>query len=64
MSDDLKFDTCKNRSQDIIHYEKSPCCGQVYREGYSCYRLNIEGLTADICRYCEHYEQRAENEES
>lgn len=57
-----KFETCKNRSKESVVYESSPCCGSTVREGYSCYRLNIEGLTPDICKYCEHYEERKEGE--
>jgi hypothetical protein len=53
-----KFETCKNRSVDKVVYESSPCCGTVFRDGYTCYRLNIQGLTQDICKYCEFYEQR------
>ena len=56
-----KFDTCKHRSEDKVVYEKSPCCGKVYRDGYTCYELNIENVTSDICKYCEFYEQRQES---
>lgn len=58
-----KFDTCKHRSKEKIVYQASPCCGTVYRDGYTCFKLNIEGLTSDICKYCEHYESDEKNEE-
>lgn len=59
--EDTNFDTCKHRSEHKIVYSQSPCCGDVYDEGFTCYRLNIKGLTPDICQYCEYYEQKEEN---
>jgi hypothetical protein len=53
----VKFNTCKHRSRDLIQEAKASCCGRSeIIEGYKCHLLNIIPLNASICLECKSYE--------